>query len=73
MSTGEQGQLNDTTEQLTPGAMDALSNSIDVLYRAFDDVAKPRHVDGCPCCIEKKEIEVLLSTPLREIPPDALG
>lgn len=27
----------------------------------------PRHVDGCPCCIDDKQIALLLKTPLREI------
>jgi hypothetical protein len=53
--------------------MDSLSNSIDAFYRAFADVSEPRYVDGCPCCIENKQVEVLLSTPLRELRPEELG
>ena len=47
--------------------MKSLSDSIDSLYAAFRDVPKPRKIDGCPCCIDDKEICTLLSKPLREI------
>jgi hypothetical protein len=43
------------------------SDSLDRLYEAFRDVPKPVHVEGCPCCIEDKDISTLLSKPLREI------
>jgi hypothetical protein len=53
--------------------MDALSNAIDDLYRAFADVATPRHIDGCPCCIDDKRLSVLIATPLRDLAPDDLA
>lgn len=53
--------------------MTTLDQAVDCLYTAFADVPKPRHIDGCPCCIEKKNIGVLLSAPLRELTPDDLS
>ena len=47
--------------------MKPLSDSIDSLYAAFRDVPKPRKINGCPCCIDDKEICTLLSKPLRAI------
>jgi hypothetical protein len=53
--------------------MNALQQSIDQLYTAFADVPKPRSIEGCPCCIEGKEVDKLLATSLREIQPDTLS
>src|SRR4029453_11039601 len=53
--------------------MDPLTKAIDDLYQAFSDAAVPRHVDGCPCCIDDKQIAHLLKTPLREIEPGDLS
>lgn len=53
--------------------MIALSNAIDDFYRAFADVAVPRHIDGCPCCIDSNRVPHLLTTPLREILPTDLA
>ncbi len=47
--------------------MDSLADSIDALYAAFRDVPKPRTIEGCPCCIDDKDICTLLSRPLREL------
>ena len=47
--------------------MISLSDSIETLYAAFRDVPKPRKIDGCPCCIDDKNICKLLSKPLRKI------
>ncbi|MEM7591281.1 MAG: hypothetical protein AAF383_07150 [Cyanobacteria bacterium P01_A01_bin.83] len=44
-----------------------LKDGIEELYRAFADVPKPHFVDGCSCCIGRKEISVLLSKPVRKI------
>lgn len=49
-----------------------LQSCVEDLYAAFADVPKPSVIEGCPCCIEKKQIDVLLSTPLRELEPEAL-
>lgn len=42
------------------------------LYQAFAKNPRPRHIDGCPCCIDQKEISVLLSKELRSITPQEL-
>jgi hypothetical protein len=49
-----------------------LQTCFEKLYAAFSDVAKPEVIDGCPCCIERKGVDVLLTTPLRQITPDQL-
>jgi hypothetical protein len=53
--------------------MSTLEDAIERLYAAFQDVPRPHHVEGCPCCIDTKRIPQLLATPLRQIPPDALA
>ncbi|MEM7557395.1 MAG: hypothetical protein AAF378_25570 [Cyanobacteria bacterium P01_A01_bin.84] len=50
-----------------------LKDGIENLYKAFADVPKPHFVDGCPCCIERQEIGVLLSKPLRKISANELA
>ncbi len=40
---------------------------IQALYDAFGDIPKPISIDACPCCVDRLEIEQLLSTPLKEI------
>jgi hypothetical protein len=47
--------------------MYTLEQTIERLYAAFADVPRPSHIDSCPCCFEEENIEVLLSTPLREL------
>lgn len=47
--------------------MDALADTLEALYAAFGDVPKPSKIDGCPCCLDQKEICTLLSKPLREL------
>ena len=53
--------------------MDELAAAINNLYQAFADVPLPDRIDGCPCCIDEKGIETLLSSPLRELTPDDLS
>lgn len=50
----------------------SLQHAIEGVYAAFRDVPKPRSIDGCPCCIEKKNIGALLSKPLRDLTPGDL-
>ena len=50
----------------------SLQEAIEGVYEAFHDIPRPKSVDGCPCCIDKKGISVLLSKPLRELSPDEL-
>jgi hypothetical protein len=49
-----------------------LQSAIEFLYVAFDDVPKPEIIEGCPCCIQEKGVDVLLIKPLKEITPDEL-
>ena len=51
----------------------ALHQAIEALYPAFAAVRRPRVIVGCPCCIEDKEIAVLLMRPLRELSPEELS
>ena len=53
--------------------MQTLHDAIERLYRVFARVPKPREIDGCPCCIDRKEIAVLLRKSLRAITPEELG
>jgi hypothetical protein len=43
------------------------------VYAAFADAPRPTSIDGCPCCVDGKEIDELLSKPLRELEPDIVG
>ena len=49
-----------------------LQAAIENVYDAFKDISKPQFVDGCPCCIDKKGVSILLTKPLRELSPDDL-
>ena len=53
--------------------MKTLSDSIDALYDAFSEVPKPRVIEGCPCCIEKKNICTLLSKHRRNLAPEEIS
>jgi len=53
--------------------MSRLEESIDQLYVAFADIPKPRHIDGCPCCMTDDELNVLLSRNLKQITPQELS
>lgn len=50
-----------------------LNLAVEALYTAFADVPKPAVIEGCPCCYEEKQVDVLLATPLREISPDLMA
>ncbi|PVM91343.1 hypothetical protein [Caulobacter endophyticus] len=45
--------------------------ALEDLYAAFA-VARPRDIDGCPCCVDKRNVDVLLSKPLRKLTADDL-
>jgi hypothetical protein len=53
--------------------MRTLEEAIERLYRAFATARKPLHIDGCPCCIDNKEIGTLLGKNLRSITPAELA
>jgi hypothetical protein len=50
-----------------------LQVAIESVYDAFKEVSKPAKIDGCPCCIDDKEVGTLLSKPLRKLLPDDLS
>lgn len=54
---------------LTP----VIENAVTHLYEAFANVPKPHMIDGCPCCIERREVDKLLSTPIKDISPGQLA
>ena len=53
--------------------MHTLSDAIEALYQAFAVMPKPKHIDGCPCCIDRKETGVLLGKALRTITPEEMA
>ncbi len=53
--------------------MQTVQDAIEQLYRAFAKNPRPRHIDACPCCINKKEIHILLAKSLRTITPQELA
>ncbi|PSJ38406.1 hypothetical protein C7I55_18345 [Sphingomonas deserti] len=40
-----------------------LRGAVDAVYRVFARRA-PARIDGCPCCIAGRDVDVLLSKPL---------
>jgi hypothetical protein len=50
-----------------------LKDAIERLYESFSTFPQARHIEGCPCCIDRKEIGALLGKPLRELTPDDLS
>lgn len=46
-------------------------DSVEELYRVFSADAPPV-IEGCPCCINTRSVDVLLVTPLRELSGDQL-
>jgi hypothetical protein len=53
--------------------MSTLEEAIKSLYEAFAIVPKPHHIDGCPCCIDRKEVGALLAKRLRDLTPDEVS
>jgi hypothetical protein len=50
-----------------------LEDAIERLYESFSIVPQARHIDGCPCCIDREEIGALLGKPLRDLTPRDLS
>lgn len=40
--------------------------ALEAIYTAFA-VQRPRIIEGCPCCIDTRRVDVLLAKPLREL------
>lgn len=51
----------------------ALKVAVNGLYVAFEEVPIPDTIEGCPCCIDEKEIDTLLATPPKELSQDSLA
>jgi len=47
--------------------------AIESLYEAFGKGPKPHSINGCPCCLDHKDICTLLSTPLRSLTGEELS
>lgn len=54
------------TPSLLPPAPDRVRDALEVVYREFAAPAPPK-IEGCPCCISTRGVDVLLTTPLREL------
>lgn len=50
-----------------------LDEAIEHLYDVFAHEPKPSIIDACPCCLNAEELQVLLQTPLRQLPSDQLS
>lgn len=48
-----------------------VARAIEAVYREFKAPA-PTVIEGCPCCIETRQIDALLGTPLRDLTGDQL-
>ncbi len=53
--------------------MTSLFDKLERLYATFGDAPKPTTIDGCPCCIENKNVCALLATPLRDLSMEDLS
>ncbi len=49
-----------------------LQQTVEGVYAAFRDVPRPRTIEGCPHCLERPGVNVLLKKPLRELMPEDL-
>lgn len=49
----------------------AFDTALAGLYAAFD-APRPRAIHGCPCCIDERNVDLLLSKPLRDLTADDL-
>lgn len=48
-----------------------MQEALEAIYREFS-LPTPAVIEGCPCCLEEREVDVLLTTPLRELTGQAL-
>jgi hypothetical protein len=49
-----------------------LSQAVEALYRIFA-LPVPAAIEGCPCCTSARSVDVLLTTPLRELSSEQLS
>lgn len=46
---------------------DALTEAIAELYSAFATLTKPKEINGCPCCLDRKNVDILLKKRLQDL------
>ena len=51
---------------MTTAVQARLTETVEAVYAVFT-FPTPALIEGCPCCISTREVDVLLTTPLREI------
>ena len=51
------------------GRPDMITQAIERLYDVFARYEPNTLQSSCPCCVDRKDVELLLSEPLRKIPP----
>lgn len=49
----------------------SIVNALEAVYHAFE-VPVPSTIEGCPCCIATRGVDILLTTPLRDLTGQAL-
>lgn len=60
--------MNETSQPLTAARLKAAT---DALYSEFAAPIPPM-IEGCPCCIDTRGVDVLLTTPLRQLTGEQL-
>lgn len=50
----------------SPATLARVRTALEKVYRVFDRPV-PKAIEGCPCCIRKRNTDALLRTPLREL------
>ncbi|WP_125471453.1 MULTISPECIES: hypothetical protein [unclassified Sphingomonas] len=69
--SGQASQSAAVTNGSPSHARPGIAEALQAVYEAFAS-APPPTIDGCPCCISTRGTDVLLTTPLRQIPGLAL-
>jgi hypothetical protein len=59
------------TDKLTDQPTERVLEALNAVYRTFE-MPPPAVIEGCPCCIDTRGTDVLLTTPLRQISGQAL-
>jgi hypothetical protein len=54
-----------------PAIEPPIQAALDAIYSLFS-APTPRVIEGCPCCVGSRGVDVLLNTPLRALTGDAL-
>jgi hypothetical protein len=57
--------------RMNDASRSAMTDATDELYREFA-IPAPPVIEGCPCCIDTRGVDALLTMPLRQLSGDAL-